>query len=421
MKILWITNTIIGAMHKKIYGNNSNGLWMDALLNDFIQDGKHDIVVATTGRVDKLQFYRDNTTAYYILPGGFPIEYKLSSSKVNEWRYFLTTEKPDIIHIWGTEFMHALAALKANVNIPTVVYIQGLLESIARYYEAGIPHKDLKKSVTIRDILKRDSLLQQQKKYRMNAKYEEEILRISNNIISENEWCNAHVRARVPNINIYNCPLSINMVFKKYQWNMSNVEPYSIICNASGYPIKGLHILLHALSLVKREYPVVRLAIPGFSLTSQASLRSHLSQRGYSKYIIGLIKQLNLENNVVWLGNLSQEQLAKQYCKSHLFVLSSSIENHSSSLKEAMMIGVPSIASAVGGIPEYVNNGINAFLYRFEEYEMLAEKIKYIFKDENIATSISQNARISMIKRHENSNIYHTMLNIYNEIIGKYI
>ena len=60
------------------------------------------------------------------------------------------------------------------------------------------------------------------------------------------------------------------------------------------------------------------------------------------------------------------------YPKTRVFVLSSSIENHASSLKEAMMVGTPSIATFVGGVPEYVRHGENGFLYRFEEYEIMA-------------------------------------------------
>jgi glycosyltransferase involved in cell wall biosynthesis len=418
MKILWITNTIIGDMYEKIHGKKSNGLWMDALLNDFAFHGEHDLIIATSGRVKKAEKHYGNKVTYYLMPGGYPIEYKCSTSSVNEWHQLLSAEKPDIIQIWGTEFLQGLCALKADVGIPSVIYMQGLLESIARYYESGIPHSVLKKYVSVHDILKRDSMLQQQCKYQRRAEYEKEMLALSTNIISENEWCNAHIKALVPNIHIYNCPLSINPVFSQFQWNISDVNQHSIVCNASGYPIKGLHILLHALALVRQSYPDVRLYVPGTPQVQQASVKKFLKQSGYSKYIEAIIKQFKLENNVAWLGNLPQEQLAQQYSKSHVFVLCSAIENHSSSLKEAMITGVPSIASAVGGIPEYAINGENAILYRFEEYELLAEHIKQIFQDDDLAISLSQKARISMMSLHESANTYNTILRIYDDVIA---
>ena len=58
---------------------------------------------------------------------------------------------------------------------------------------------------------------------------------------------------------------------------------------------------------------------------------------------------------------LSEEKLAEQYAKTRVFVLSSSIENHASLLKEAMLVGTPSIATFAGGVPEYMRNGENGF------------------------------------------------------------
>lgn len=67
---------------------------------------------------------------------------------------------------------------------------------------------------------------------------------------------------------------------------------------------------------------------------------------------------------------------------SELFVSASAIENHFSSLREAMSVGVPCVSSAVGGIPEYAVDGDNCSLYPFSDADALAKKIKELFEND---------------------------------------
>jgi len=392
---------------------------MDALLSDFKGREVYDIVVATTAKRKDVYKYRNQNVTYYLLPDSPPLSYNENKkSNIAAWNNLIEAEKPDLIQVWGTEFTHGLCALRVATNTPSVIYMQGYLGSIARYYQAGIPQNELKKTITIRDFLKRDSILQQQKKYYKSAKKEAEMLQLSGAIISENEWCNANIRSIVPDVKVYSCPLSINKVFADYHWDITKIERHSVICNASGYTIKGLHILLRAIALLKNTIPDIKLYVPGDPVVSDGSLKWLLRKRGYTKYIENLIKELKIEANIVWLGRLSQEDLAKEYSRRHVFVMPSSIENHSSSLKEAMAVGMPCVSSYVGGIPEYVRHGENGFLYRFEEYEVMAEHIKNIFADDELALRISASASSDMLKLHRNIDLFEKTTDIYKRILG---
>lgn len=416
MKILWIVNSVLNDLSQELFGKPSNGVWMDALLSDFKGKGGYEIVVATTAKRKNVYSYKNQNIAYYLLPDSPPLTYNENKkSNIAVWKSLIQTEKPDLIQVWGTEFTHGLCALRVAKGIPSIVYMQGYLGSIARYYQAGIPIKDLKKTVTFRDFIKGDSILQQQKKYYRSAKKEAEILRLSGSIISENEWCNANIRSVVPNIKVYSCPLSINKTFSKKEWNIATIDRRSIICTASGYTIKGLHMLLRAVALLKIEFPEIKLYVPGTPVVSDGSIKWLLRKRGYTKYIETLIRQLGIGENIVWLGRLSQEELAEEYAKRHVFVMPSAIENHSSSLKEAMAVGMPCVSSYVGGIPEYVRHGKNGLLYRFEEYEVLADHIKRIFTDDEFATNLSSNAKKDMASLHNGSE-FEQICDIYRNL-----
>ena len=418
MKFLWIVNSILNDFSLFLYNKQGNGVWMDALLTDFKERKEHELIVVTVLPVKKTIKYEKDGITYYALPNTYPLLYnEKRKGNIQAWKKLLETEKPDLIQVWGTEFTHGLCALRLTSDIPSVIYMQGYLGSIARYYLAGIDYKDLKKSITLRDVLKRDGILQQQKKYKKSSEKEIEMLQLSRNIISENEWCNSNIRSIVPDVKVYDCALSINKVFGEKQWSLDNVERHSIMCTASGYTIKGLHMAFRAAKILKDRYPDLKVYVPGTPMVSDGSLKGRLKRRGYVKYIENLIKELGIANHIVWMGYVNQETLAKQYAKSHVFMMSSSIENHSSSLKEAMMVGVPSISSAVGGIPEYVRQGENGYLYRFEDYELAAKYVEDIFENDDLANTLSRNARMSMLTLHEGNSLYEKIIDIYTQII----
>ena len=418
MKILWIVNLVLNDFSLHLYGKESNGVWMDALLEDFKQKGEHELVVATALPIKESVKYEKGGVIYYALPDNYPLLYdENKKGNILAWKTLLESEKPDLIQVWGTEFTHGLCALRQAKNIPSVIYMQGYLGSIARYYQAGIPYEDLKKTVTLRDFLKGDSILQQQKKYQKSALKEREMLTLAGNIISENEWCNSNIKSIVPQIKTYACALSINKVFAQKEWDLEKVERHSITCTASGYTIKGLHVAFRVAALLKEEYPDLKVFVPGTKMVGGKSFKERLKKNGYTKYIENLIEELGIEDNIVWLGRISQEELANQYAKSHAFLMSSAIENHSSSLKEGMMVGVPCVSSAVGGIPEYLSHGENGFLYRFEEYPLAAKYIKDIFENDELAKSLSKNARESAVKLHESNDLYQKIIQIYNEVL----
>ena len=276
MKILWITNTALGPIGEKLYGRRQGGLWMDALLTDFKEKAELSLVVATTAKIASPLRIEEDSIVYYALPDDIPLFYDENRpGNKAAWRTLIEVEKPDLIQIWGTEFSHGLCALREAGNIPSVIYMQGYLGAISRHYFAGMTERELDYAVSFRDVLRRDTIRQQQKVFAENTKKEAEMFARSKRIISENEWCNMSVRAVEPDVKIYTCPLSVNKAFSKVAWKRGQIEEHSIMATASGYPLKGLHMLLRAVALLKKEYPDVKLYVPGAKMGRSAAFRQN--------------------------------------------------------------------------------------------------------------------------------------------------
>ena len=61
-------------------------------------------------------------------------------------------------------------------------------------------------------------------------------------------------------------------------------------------------------------------------------------------------------------------------------------------LLEAMACRKPIIASNVGGIPEVIKNGYNGLLFKSENVDDLADKIRLVLSDKKVATMLRNNA-----------------------------
>lgn len=82
---------------------------------------------------------------------------------------------------------------------------------------------------------------------------------------------------------------------------------------------------------------------------------------------------------MVFTGILSEEKMIEQYLKSNVFVLPSVIENSSNSLGEAMLLGMPCVATNTGGTMDILEHKKEGFLYPYTEPAMCADYISRYF------------------------------------------
>ena len=131
---------------------------------------------------------------------------------------------------------------------------------------------------------------------------------------------------------------------------------------------KNQHTLIEAAALVVRDVPDVRFVILG-----EGELRPHLEEQ---------IKHRHLERHVFLAGFRADVlELMKDF---DVFALSSIQEGLCTSLVDAMAAGKPTVATAVGGVPEVVADGETGFLVPSKDHHALAEKIVRLLKDERL-------------------------------------
>ena len=421
MKVLWVTNLPIAHLREMLkLPLGQSGGWMETSYDALKEAYDMKLGVATIyGGTELLHDAADGNDFYAVPTQQVIGEYNpKDENNLSQWRGVIHDFKPDIIQIWGTEYSMGLCAQYASKGIPSVVYIQGLVSMIAKHCMDGISLKEQIVNASFYEVWKRKCLWQQKKKFEKSADIEKEILSNANAVIVESDWCGGICSMIAPQIKVYKSDLPINPVFSSIEWNYEKVEKNSIFTVSGGYPVKGHHILFEALFIVKKRYPNVKLYIPGASrLLRKLSFKEKIQLSSYDRILIKKIKQYGLQDNIVLLGRLTPSEMAERMSTCHCFVMPSVIENHSSSLIEAMMLGLPTISSFVGGLNSYYNDGENGFFYRADEPEHLASLIMSYFCDDGLCKRISHQGMLDQRKQRLSINLEEDFVRIYESII----
>jgi glycosyltransferase involved in cell wall biosynthesis len=102
--------------------------------------------------------------------------------------------------------------------------------------------------------------------------------------------------------------------------------------------------------------------------------------------------ELELEGRARFLGSVSRDQVLRLFAAADALVLSSAWENFPHTVVEALAIGCPVIATAVGGVPEVVRDRENGLLVPPNDVAALAAAISRFFEDGDLRRRLGEAA-----------------------------
>jgi glycosyltransferase involved in cell wall biosynthesis len=167
-------------------------------------------------------------------------------------------------------------------------------------------------------------------------------------------------------------------------------------------PVKDLGLLLDAIALVAQNVPRVRALIVG-----DGPERAALERRAAEK---------DLEGRVEFLGQVVPARPV--LARFDVFALSSESEGIPISALEAMDAGLPVVATAVGGLPETVQDGVTGFLVkraqdRTATAAALAGHLAELLLDPVARQRMGEAGKRRVAEHFSSEAAGHTMLNIY--------
>jgi glycosyltransferase involved in cell wall biosynthesis len=159
------------------------------------------------------------------------------------------------------------------------------------------------------------------------------------------------------------------------------LAPEALLVVAVGnlYPVKGYDVLLRALAglVAHTDLPRWHLAIAGRG-GEEPKLRSLAAELG----LVGRVSFLGLRSDV---GDL--------LASADLYALPSRAESHPLALLEAMFAGRPTVATAVGGVPDTVTDGREGLLVPPGEVAPLRDALARLLADPALRRQMGEAAR----------------------------
>ncbi len=166
---------------------------------------------------------------------------------------------------------------------------------------------------------------------------------------------------------------------------------------------KGLHYLIRAVSILKKDNVQVKVLIMGDGQNRNELEKLTLEERIHENIIFtGYLK--DVEN---WLSMLD------------IFILPSLSEGTPMALLEAMSKGIPVIASRVGGIPMVVDDNISGFLIEPGNSAAIAEKIRYLKENKDMRNKMGIEASKTVKIRFDVRDWCRRIEKEYDDILSK--
>lgn len=116
-------------------------------------------------------------------------------------------------------------------------------------------------------------------------------------------------------------------------------------------------------------------------------------------------KKLGIEEDVIFTGFVSDEDLPQLYRISHCFITASIAELQSIATMEAMASGLPVIAANAGALGELVNDKQNGYLFEPGDVKTLTHCINVLFSNSNLHKEMSEMSLKKIVKHDLNETV----------------
>lgn len=267
--------------------------------------------------------------------------------------------QPNIVHIHGTnQYSHAIYQLLVKRGIKVLVTVHGLA------------------NVEKRNALRKKKSLKSLYQYLVQSRTEFSLLSQVPQIIVDTEYVAEQIRScythgkikRLPQMHVI--PQGIN---QQYAMLQSLCDEPIIFSLGAISKRKGHVLLVKAFELLCKQIPNAKLIIAGI-----------IAEKDYYDELQQYIQHSQYTNQIQLCINLSQEQIFELYKRAKIFALHTQEESQGIVFAEAMAVGLPIVATKVGGVPYVVKHGETGLLAEYEDIEAFARNMYMLLLDDDM-------------------------------------
>jgi glycosyltransferase involved in cell wall biosynthesis len=188
----------------------------------------------------------------------------------------------------------------------------------------------------------------------------------------------------------------------RQRWGVSEHE-WLLGCVGYLLPEKGQEFVVCALPAVRAKIPGARLLLAG-----DGPCRARLE---------ALARDLGLRDAVIFAGFV--EDVPQVYAALDVFVFPSLAEPLGTSLLAAMAWGLPVLAVASGGVPEYAEDGNNGLLVPRPDADLFAAGLLRLLGEESLRMRLGREARRGIEERFSVGRMVENTIRVYKDVLNE--
>jgi phosphatidyl-myo-inositol dimannoside synthase len=224
------------------------------------------------------------------------------------------------------------------------------------------------------------------------------VLESADLVIANSEYTQRLVSSVAPKANIETIPLAVNAV----QFAPGDREAAKAKFGVAGKRVLCTVSRIHHY----KAHDTVLHAIASLAPDERAQLVYLVVGKGpYEQPLRRLAGELGVENQVRWLGFVSEEALPQVYCASDLFVLCTrdapeerAVEGFGLVFLEAQSCGTPVVGSRSGGIPAAIHDGKGGWLIEPDDGQKLTDIIRELVRSPESFRAAGTQARERVLR-----------------------
>ncbi len=413
MKLLWFANTPCGAS-EILAPNLVVGGWLSSLEKAIVKHKGIELHICFFWN-ETISPFKHNGTWYY------PIQkiYKKSNlRRFIEKRYFQITDdeyiarnlkqivadvNPDLIHVHGTEENFGLVI--PMVSVPSILSVQGILMPISEKYFSGIPQSIITKFETWKSKYSLHSELFSFNDMLARAKRERIIYSEAKYIIGRTDWDRRIASLLSPKAKYIVGNEMLRDSFYSHKWSTKHTNnTLRIVTINSGGIYKGFETIFSTANILE--------------LFGEFSFEWIVIGQSEDDNLVRIAKKWKRYNSksITFVGRKTEQQIIDIMLNSDVYCQVSHIENSPNSVCEAMLLGMPIIATFAGGTSSILLDKSEGLLVQDGDPYAMAGALKELHENYRSALEFGSNAYIKAHKRHNKETITLNLLETYIKI-----
>jgi len=157
-------------------------------------------------------------------------------------------------------------------------------------------------------------------------------------------------------------------------------------------------------------------AVPS-TLRRELRLAGFFSDQDEADWTRTLVTEFGLDSEVTLTGQFPNTEVRAQLARLHVYVQSSAHEGLPNALLEAAGVGVPLVATSVGGMREVIADDVNGLLVPHGDPAAMAAAIARVLSDDALAVKLSEGAK-ALARRLTPQREREAWLSLYARLLG---